>query len=323
MRKREKDLGVRDRIMLNVLVERDEMTAKEAALHLGMSPSWGVKWRRRYLDEGRMGLQTRPRPGRPPRVPRESMEEIRKKAKKIIYLTAEEMRDLIRDMSGIWYAVEYGISYVRKLLRSWGFTRKVPVGRHVRRANRQKIAWFRKKIKPLIEEKRNDGYAICVQDEAIVVADARLRRGVYTPKGVRAVYTYTGSHAKTIVFGLITADGNGFFKRYSSFTKDEFVDFLKEAHQRFGKILMIVDGAPQHKAQIVKETVKDLDGLELKFLPPGCPDLNTIEELWRQMKHAVLDKPYVRFGQMCKDIDEWLESSMPVLGIEKYLYRVA
>ena len=24
------------------------------------------------------------------------------------------------------------------------------------------------------------------------------------------------------------------------------------------------------------------------------------------MKHAVLDKPYVRFGQMCKDIDEWL-----------------
>ena len=104
---------------------------------------------------------------------------------------------------------------------------------------------------------------------------------------------------------------------------DEFVDFLKEVHQRFGKILMTVGGAPQHKAQIVKETVKDLDDLELKFLPPGCPDLNAIEELWRQMKHAVLDKPYVRFGQTCKDIDGWLESSMPVLDIEKYLYRVA
>ena len=38
MRKRKKDPDVRDRIMLNVLVERDEMTAKEAALHLGMSP---------------------------------------------------------------------------------------------------------------------------------------------------------------------------------------------------------------------------------------------------------------------------------------------
>ena len=56
------------------------------------------------------------------------------------------------------------------------------------------------------------GYAACVQDEAICVADARLRKGVYTPKGVRGVYTYTGSHSKTIVFGLSTLDGEGFFQ---------------------------------------------------------------------------------------------------------------
>ena len=53
------------------------------------------------------------------------------------------------------------------------------------------------------------GYTACVQDEAICVADARLRKGVYTPKGVRGVYTYTGSHSKTVVFGLITLDGEG------------------------------------------------------------------------------------------------------------------
>ena len=78
------------------------------------------------------------------------------------------------------------------------------MGRHVKRASRQKIAWFRKKLGPLIEERMRAGYTVCVQDEAICVADARLRRGVYTPKGVRGVYTYTGSHSKTIVFGLIT-----------------------------------------------------------------------------------------------------------------------
>ena len=46
---------------------------------------------------------------------------------------------------------EYTIPYARFLLRSWGFTRKVPVGRHVKRASRQKIAWFRKKLGPLVE----------------------------------------------------------------------------------------------------------------------------------------------------------------------------
>ena len=104
---------------------------------------------------------------------------------------------------------EYAIPYARFLLRSWGFTRKVPVGRHVKRASRQKIAWFRKGLGPLIGEKMRAGCTACVQDEAICVAGARLRKGIYTPKGVRGVYTYTGSHSKTIVFGLITLDGGG------------------------------------------------------------------------------------------------------------------
>ena len=117
-----------------------------------------------------------------------------------VYLTAEGLRDIIRDGSGIGYMAEYTISYARFLLRSWGFTRKVPVGRHVKRASRQKIAWFRKKLGPLVEERARAGYTACVQDEAICMADARLRKGVYTPKGVRGVYTYTGSHSKTIVW---------------------------------------------------------------------------------------------------------------------------
>ena len=84
---------------------------------------------------------------------------------------------------------EYTIPYARFLLRSWGFTRKVPMGRHVKRASRQKIAWFRKKLGPLIEGRMRAGYTVCVQDEAICVADARLRKGVYTHKGVRGVYS--------------------------------------------------------------------------------------------------------------------------------------
>ena len=118
------------------------------------------------------------------------------------------------------------------------------MGRHVKRASRQKIAWFRKKLGPLIEERMRAGYTVCMQDEAICVADARLRKGVYTPKGVRGVYTYTGSHSKTIVFGLITLDGEWLFQRYGSFAGKEFVEFLKAACERFGRILMITYGAP-------------------------------------------------------------------------------
>ena len=164
---------------------------------------------------------------------------------------------------------EYTIPYARFLLRSWGFIRRVPVGRHAKRASRQKIAWFRKRLGPLVEERMRAGYTACVQDEAICVANARIRKGIYTPKGVRGVYTYTGSHSKTIVFGLITLNGEGFFQRYGSFTGKEFVEFLKAACERFGKVLMITDGAPQHRPKFVREEIGRLDGVELQFLPSG------------------------------------------------------
>ena len=62
IRKTEKDPQVRDRIFLNVLVKRDGMSVTGAALHLGMAPSWGVKWHSRYLKEGIAD----PHPLRPP-----------------------------------------------------------------------------------------------------------------------------------------------------------------------------------------------------------------------------------------------------------------
>ena len=205
LRKKEKNANVRDRIMLIVHIKRDGMSITGAARHMGMAPSWGVKWHSRYTDKGVRRLQTRRRTGRPSRISKENMAVIRQKVKKAVYWMAEDLYDLILEISG----VKYDISYVRRLLRKWGYTRKVPVGRHVRRANRQKVAWFRKKIKQLIEMRRRQGYTITVQDESIVLADARPRKGVYTPKGVRATYTYTGSHSKTVVFGVITSDGRG------------------------------------------------------------------------------------------------------------------
>ena len=238
-------------------------------------------------------------------------------------MTATDVLDFIRNASGIEYMAEYSLQYARKMLRSWGFTRKVPVRRHVGRASRQKIAWFRKKIRNLIESKRREGYTICVQDESIVTAEARLRKGVYTPRGVRAACTYTGTHSKTVVFGLITSDWKNLFARYDRFRKEEFVDFLRRAHEKFGRILMILDGAPQHRANDVKAEVEKLNGLELVFLPPGCPDLSAIEEVWRQMKHAVLDSRYVTSGGICRDVDNWPGSSVPKLDIEKYLHRKA
>ena len=149
----EKDSDVVKRLMLVILVERDEMQRTKAALSLGRARSWGVKWYGRYLREGLPGLRTRPRPGRPPFVSKKVIKKVWRMAKKTTCWTAKGMLDLIKTLSG----VEYEISHVRALLRGRGYTMKVPVGRHVRRASRQKIAGFQRRMSRLIPEKGADG----------------------------------------------------------------------------------------------------------------------------------------------------------------------
>ena len=91
-------------------------------------------------------------------------------------------------------------------------------------------------------------------------------------------------------------DGRSMCAQYGRFTADDFVDFLKRVRRRFPKIVIILDRAPQHTAKVVKQLEGETEGLELKYLPPGCPDLNAMEEKWKQMKRHVLDVPYVTLG---------------------------
>ena len=314
--KKEKDPNVKDRLTLNIRVRFENHSITEAAHSLGKVTSWGSKRYRRFAKAGLEGLQNLPRPGRPTRITGEETAGIRKEMDGRQYWTVGGARELISKVTGVTYSV----SSVYKMLRRWGYFLRAPVKRHVRRPPDEEIARFQKELAELIPKKIEEGYTVAVQDEAIVTADARPRR-VYTRKGRRAVCTVTGSHGKTVVYGLQTMDGRGMCVQYDRFTTENFADFLKRAHRRFPRMAMILDRAPQHTARIARQTAEDLGGLELKYLPPRCPDLNAMEEKWRQMKHRTLDVPYVALGNLRKEITRYLRYHMLVLQIENYLYR--
>ena len=53
--KKEKDRSVADRMLLIIFIQRDEMSVTGAARRLNKARSWGVKWHRRYLEDGTDG----------------------------------------------------------------------------------------------------------------------------------------------------------------------------------------------------------------------------------------------------------------------------
>ena len=173
--KKEKDRSVADRMLLIIFIQRDEMSVTGAARRLNKARSWGVKWHRRYLEDGTDGLRDRPRPGRPPKVHKGVMKKIRRLIRKTACWEAERVQSFIKKMTG----VEYNLTYVREMMRKWGFSMKVPVMRHVNRAGNRKIARFKKRMRNILETAGKE-WTVGVEDESIVVADSRPRRGVYT-----------------------------------------------------------------------------------------------------------------------------------------------
>ena len=68
----------------------------------------------------------------------------------------------------------------------------------------------------------------------------------------------------------------------------KFIDFLKALLDCVpGKIFLIVDGHPVHKAKKVCEFVREKTGgrLSIFFLPPCSPDLNPGEWVWNNVRN--------------------------------------
>ena len=58
----------------------------------------------------------------------------------------------------------FEISYVRKIMKKWGYVMKAPVLRYVSRPSVRSIRRFQKRIRRIIAEAEADGYTVCKQD---------------------------------------------------------------------------------------------------------------------------------------------------------------
>lgn len=92
----------------------------------------------------------------------------------------------------------------------------------------------------------------------------------------------SGQRQSINVISAVQANGGFWAASYTGqLDAESFVIFLQNFMQGRGKVFLVVDGHPAHKANVVKEYVASMKGrLELHFLPPYAPDLNPDEFVW-------------------------------------------
>jgi len=114
----------------------------------------------------------------------------------------------------------------------------------------------------------------------------------WAPRGQTPILHVPLTHDHLSVISGITLDGRLFMQvREDAFDAAGVVGFLRVLLRKIrGKVLVIWDGAPIHKGQLIKDYLAHgaAKRLHLERLPGYAPDLNPDEGVWNYLKGVEL-----------------------------------
>lgn len=131
-----------------------------------------------------------------------------------------------------------------------------------------------------------EGRAVIFVDETALY----LLPGVvksYAPRDCTPVLRAPLTREHLSLIGGVTPAGRLFQQALSHSVKGpDVVRFLKHLVRHLGRVLVIWDGLPAHRARVVKEYLRDeaQGRVRLERLPAYAPDLNPEEGIWRHLK---------------------------------------
>ena len=114
---------------------------------------------------------------------------------------------------------------------------------------------------------------------------------MWAPIGTQAEVPILGQHrAKCILTGALNIQTGSYFQ-YSSeaYNQDTFQLILKLMRHRWRgwSIVLFLDKISAQSAIRSRRLAQDL-GIQLRYLPTACPELNSVDHLWRHLKNDIL-----------------------------------
>lgn len=297
------------------VVEEGEAPS-EVMKSLGFCRTSIYRWLRTYEEQGTDGLVERIAQGPEPKLNEKQRQRVKR------WILGKDPRQYGFDF-GLWTRriiqalmeeklnVSLGLTAVGRLLASLDITPQKPLRRAYERDPQAVEQWRQRDYPWLRKRAKRVGAKIFFLDEAGFQSDPPLGR-TYGLKGKTPVVKSSGQRQSINVISAVNARGEFWAATYTGkLDAESFVAFVENFMSRQnGKVFLVVDGQPAHKANRVKELIKSMKGrLELHFMPPYAPDLNPDEFVWSYMKgNGVSKKPLRQNESMRRRIEEDLAS---------------
>lgn len=240
-------------------------------------------------DGGVDALLDKSRSGRPPKLDKESLIEL-----KNIIASDQERVWVARHIFTLIYAtfsVIYSIKYLPELLRKLDLSFHKATHYLIKKNEEKRSAWIKQKLPVIYEQHIKEGWRIFYQDEVGFQTEGTLSHS-WGPKGKDIVIKNKGRHGRVNLIGVYEVGSGEFFHRttFQSVNSLRFKRFLCCLKRRYrnDKFIIIADNASFHKAKWFTSWWQGTNWLKMEFLPAYSPDFNPIERLWKWIKKEYL-----------------------------------
>lgn len=275
---------------------------------LGLCRTTIYPWLRKYEDKGMEALVEKIAQGPEPKLNDKQRAQVRR------WILGKDPRQYGFDF-GLWtrrivqtlikekLKIELGLTAVGRLLASLDITPQKPLRRAYERDPQAVKLWLEETYPKLKKRAKRLGAMIFFLDEAGFQSDPPLGR-TYGLKGKTPVVVTSGQRQSINAISAVNARGAFWAMTYTGKLNGEsFVAFLESfMKSQKGKVFLVLDKHPAHKAKVVKKFVASLEGrLELHDLPAYSPDLNPDEYAWSYMKSNGVSKKPLKQNESLRD----------------------
>ncbi|WP_171473629.1 transposase [Frigoriglobus tundricola] len=126
--------------------------------------------------------------------------------------------------------------------------------------------------------------------DATILTQTPPLRACWSKIGEQAEVPITGNRDHRVVFGALNArTGAVWLDEAAQWNQDAFQEHLRSIRSwwRGWKLVLVVARGSPHTAKRSRQLAAQ-SGIEMRFLPTACPELNSVEGLWRHVKGRVL-----------------------------------
>jgi len=289
-----------------ILMAADGLPDQAIARELGVARQTIARWRGRFLLLGIPGIEKdAPRPGRNPKIPRQTVQEV-------VRMTTQEKPSDATHWSTRSMARAIGLSEasVRRIWKRHGLKPHL-------------LRTFKVSNDPLFAEKVEDivglylnppehALVLCADEKSQVQALDRTQPGLPMKKGRSGTIThdYKRNGTTTLFAALSTLDGKVIAACAPRHRHQEWLQFLRlidKSTPKQKELHLVIDNYSPHKHPAVQHWMKRHPRFHIHFTPTSASWLNMVERFFRDLTQKQLRRgTFHSIPDLIETIDEYI-----------------